>query len=107
MDPKGAIIGLSDSGWMDMHLFKQWLINHFICDANAARPLLLLLDGHSSHYNSKAVAFVQENGITLCLLLFRIQHMRHNHLILQFMGLSNPTGKVFVITIFSQILAEL
>jgi len=48
-------------GRMDMHPFKQWLINHFIHHTNAARPLLLLLDGHSSHYNLEAVTFAKEN----------------------------------------------
>jgi len=42
----GTTYGLSDSGWIDMHLFKQWFIKHFIFHANAAQPLLLLLDGH-------------------------------------------------------------
>jgi len=32
----GAMYGLSDSGWMDMQLFKQWLIKHFKCNTNAA-----------------------------------------------------------------------
>ncbi len=36
-------------GWIDTELFKGWLIEHFCKHASAARPLLLLLDGHSTH----------------------------------------------------------
>jgi len=45
----GTTYGLSDSGWMDMVLFKEWLLKHFLRYAGSNRPLLLLLDGHSSH----------------------------------------------------------
>lgn len=40
--------GLSDSGWMDGELYDQWFRHHFLAHAPPARPLLLLLDGHSS-----------------------------------------------------------
>jgi len=53
---------------------KQWLIKHFIRHTNAARPLLLLLDGHSSHYNLEAVTFTKQNGITMFTL---VPHMTH------------------------------
>ncbi len=46
----GSVYGLSDSGWMNQHLFCRWFKCHFLRYAPAARPLLLLLDGHSSRY---------------------------------------------------------
>ena len=46
----GTVYGLSKNGWMDMELFDIWFCNHFLRYAPATRPLLLLLDGHSSHY---------------------------------------------------------
>ena len=46
----GTIYGLSGNGWMDMELFDVWFENHFLRYAPSVRPLLLLLDGHSSHY---------------------------------------------------------
>ena len=46
----GTIYGLSSRGWIDQELFDVWFTNHFLCYAPLARPLLLLLDGHSSHY---------------------------------------------------------
>ena len=46
----GTMYGLSGKGWMDMELFGLWFRNHFLRYAPSLRPLLLLLDGHSSHY---------------------------------------------------------
>ena len=44
----GTMYGLSDSGWINSELFDQWFLHHFLPHAPSARPLLLLLDGHSS-----------------------------------------------------------
>ena len=46
----GTIYGLSDKGWIDQELFKLWFHHHFLWYAPTVRPLLLLMDGHSSHY---------------------------------------------------------
>ena len=46
----GTQYGFSDSGWMQAKLFDSWFRKHFMRYAPASRPLLLLLDGHSSHY---------------------------------------------------------
>ena len=46
----GTLYGMSDSGWMDKELFAYWFSSHFLKHAVSARPLLLLLDGHSSHF---------------------------------------------------------
>ena len=45
----GTMYGLSSSGWMDGDLFELWFTHHFLPYAPPTRPLLLLLDGHSSH----------------------------------------------------------
>ena len=60
--------GLSDSGWMNSELFELWFLHHFLPHAPAARPLLLLLDGHSSHYNPAVIRkAAQEKVILFCL----------------------------------------
>ena len=41
-------------------LFKDWLEKHFVKHAVASRPLLLLLDGHSSHYVLDTSKFAKE-----------------------------------------------
>ena len=44
------------------------MVNHFIPQAVSARPLLLMLDGHSSHYQPELVRFAQEHDIVLFCL---------------------------------------
>ena len=51
---KGEILatlyGMSLSGWIDQELFADLFLYNFLMHAIASRPLMLLLDGHSSHY---------------------------------------------------------
>ena len=51
----GTRYGVSDSGWTDRVLFFSWLEEHFLAHAVPARPLLLLVDGHSSHYDPDSI----------------------------------------------------
>ena len=39
-----------DSSKMDGKIFREWFEHHFLECAPSGRPLLLLLDDHSSHY---------------------------------------------------------
>lgn len=64
----GTFYGLSDSGWIDTELFDEWFKNHFLHHAPPTRPLLLLLDGHSSHYQPELIqAAATEGVIIFCL----------------------------------------
>ena len=64
----GTTYGLSSNGWIDLELFHGWLTDHFLKHAVGSRPLLLLLDGHSSHYNPATIRFAKEHDvIVLCL----------------------------------------
>lgn len=64
----GTMYGLTDNGWSNAELFNIWFHNHFLCHAPAVRPLLLLLDGHSSHYNPTTLKMAaKENVIIFCL----------------------------------------
>jgi len=46
----GTRYGLSAKGLVDTYLFKKWLKNHLLEHAVPGLPLLLILDGHGSHY---------------------------------------------------------
>jgi len=46
----GTRYGLSSNGWVDTVLFKTWLKDHLFKYAVGSRPLLLIFDGHSIHY---------------------------------------------------------
>lgn len=64
----GTRYGVSDSGWTDRDLFRGWLMDHFLTHAVGGRPLLLLVDGHSSHYDPDTIRFAKEhNVIIFCL----------------------------------------
>ena len=56
----GTLYGLSEKGWIDADLFNGWLTTHFVKYATSEQPLLLLLDGHSSHYQPDAIRYAAE-----------------------------------------------
>ena len=70
----GTTYGLSDRGWIDMELFKGWFTDHFLQFAVTARPILLLLDGHSSHYNPEAIRHAKESDVILFTLVPHTTH---------------------------------
>ena len=51
-----------------VELFHLWLSKHFIKYAVSSRPLLLVLDGHSTHYQPETVKFAKQNGIIMFCL---------------------------------------
>ena len=59
----GSIYGLSESGWVDGELFDLWFRHHFLSHTPPLRLLLLLLDGHSSHYTLSVINKAAEEGI--------------------------------------------
>ena len=58
----GTLHGMSDSGWMDEELFANWFSSHFLCHAVSSRPLLLILDGHTSHYTLDLVECIETSS---------------------------------------------
>ena len=64
----GSRYGLSETGWIDSSLFEGWFNQVFLKCIPPDRPVLLLLDGHSSHYNPAVVkCAARENIIVFCL----------------------------------------
>ena len=61
----GTKYGLSDKGWINTELFEAWLSELFLQFAVSARPLLLLLDGHSTHYQPQTVRLAKEHDVLL------------------------------------------
>ena len=66
---------VSDSGWMNGAIFEDWFENHFLFHAPAARPLILLLDGHSSHYNINAIKLATAARVIILCLPPNTTHM--------------------------------
>ena len=63
-----TMYGLSNSGWIDSELFDAWFQNHFLSYAPASRPLVLILDGHSSHFNPATLRRAAEEDIIMFCL---------------------------------------
>ena len=64
----GTRYGLSATGWVDTLLFKKWLTNHLLKNAVRDRLLLLILDGHGSHYQPELITYAKKNGVVLFCL---------------------------------------
>ena len=80
---------------MDQELFRHWLKDHFLKYAVPSRPLLLLMDGHSSHYEPSSVELAKENDSS-CSVYHHIQLRILSLLIALSLVLSSVTGRTFV-----------
>ena len=71
----GTIYGLSSKGWMDMELFDLWFKRHFLRYCPSTRPILLLMDGHSSHYCVDTIKQAAEDDIVIFVLPPNTTHL--------------------------------
>ncbi|KAJ4437354.1 hypothetical protein ANN_17495 [Periplaneta americana] len=67
--PPGSVMFISDSGYINCELFVKWL-RHFQNHVGATtnKPVLLILDNHTSHITLDNVQYCRENGIHLLSL---------------------------------------
>jgi len=70
----GMMYGLSANGWMDTELFELWFKHHFLAYVPPTRPLLLLIDGHSSHFQPGFVKKAAEEQV----IVFRLPPPYHS-----------------------------
>ena len=69
--PEGYFIGMSESGWMKSECFFEYLANAFIPwlrDNNIKLPVILFVDGHTTHLTLQVSTLCEENRIILYLL---------------------------------------
>ena len=71
----GTVYGLSPRGWNDQELFDCWFSKHFLRYAPTARPLLLLMDWHSSHYCPATVRLAAKEQVVLFVLPPNTTHL--------------------------------
>ena len=71
----GTVYGLSSKGWIDQELFHLWFTKHFLLYAPPARPLLLLMDGHSSHYCPATIRYAAKERVILFSLPPNTTHL--------------------------------
>ncbi|XP_021345515.1 uncharacterized protein LOC110445301 [Mizuhopecten yessoensis] len=71
-----SILGRTKSGWMDTEVFFMWLANHFVTAIpDLARPVVLLVDSHSTHIDLQTTRFCRENKIILYCLPAYASHI--------------------------------
>ena len=71
----GSVYGLSPKGWIDQELFDLWFSKHFLRYAPPTRPLLLLLDGHSSHYCPSSIKHAARERVIVITLPPNTTHL--------------------------------
>lgn len=60
----GTLFEVSNNGWINKEIFLVWL-QHFVDSIPPVRPVLLILDGHSSHVTIEAIELARSH--MLCL----------------------------------------
>ena len=76
----GTHYGVSSRGWVDQELFQGWLVEHFLQHSVSSRPLLLLLDGHSSHFEPETIRIAKKKTLSYSVCT-HTQHMSYSLLI--------------------------
>ena len=64
----GSRFAVSDNSWVDHELFYSFLQKHFLTNAVSHRPLMLLLDDHSTHCDLTSFKFARDKGIIIFCL---------------------------------------
>ena len=72
-----ATYSVSQKGWMMKDTFYAWLgeFNNFVVDAKIPKPVVLFMDGHSSHISLETGKFASDNGIILYCLPPHASHI--------------------------------
>ena len=75
--PDGALYGRQSTGFMDGELFLKWLTKLFVPHVRptAENPVLLLVDGHSSHCTCDVIEAARENHVILLALAPHTTHL--------------------------------
>lgn len=71
-------LGNTESGWMTMESFYEYVANVFypwLQQQEISLPVVLFLDGHSSHISLPLTTFCKEKGIVLVALLPNSTHV--------------------------------
>ena len=76
--PSSWALGKSDSSWMQMERFLEFLKNFFrslLKGNNIMLPVILFVDGHVSHLSLQTSQFYDQNGIILVALYANTTHI--------------------------------
>lgn len=95
--PKNWGIGRTDSGWMTCEAFYEYITNIFypyLQQNNVEFPVVMFLDGHSSHFSLHLSTFCREKGIILIGLIPNATHLLQPMDVSLFHPLKNEWTKI-------------
>ena len=72
--PEVSIWTFQENGWMNDTIGEKWFRNVFLKNCGDQRPLLLILDGHSSHESLAILKCALANNLHILSLLPHITH---------------------------------
>ena len=77
-----TLYGMLENGWIDQELFFYWLKDLLMKQIPPERPVMLLMDGHSSHYTPEAISGAAQVGVIVFCFFASLstQHMLLNPL---------------------------
>ena len=70
----GTTYRLSDNGWIDMELFKQWVSRSLSASCWSKSTLTSSTRWACSHYNIEAISLARENGVIIFTLVPHTTH---------------------------------
>lgn len=76
--PSGYAVGKTESGWMNRETFYYYLKNIFhpwLLKMEITLPVIVFVDGHTSHISYQTTEFCRENGIELICLFPNATHI--------------------------------
>jgi len=73
--PNNYFFAATEKGWIDTSTFYSWLANHFLNNISDVRPVLLLVDGHTTHIDVHTAKLCKENNVALYLLHAHASHL--------------------------------
>ncbi|CAK1588494.1 unnamed protein product [Parnassius mnemosyne] len=91
--PEGSIVRLSKNGWINSELFLEWM-HHFEAHIPPARPVLLIMDSHSTHVSQDVIDFATKNGIHLFTFPSHTSHLLQPLDVSVYKSLKNAWAKV-------------
>ena len=75
----GSNYAMSESGWSNGQIFKDYLENHFLPNVRSrtdnSQPILILFDGHASHCSSTLIEWAQTHNLILFVLPAHTSHL--------------------------------
>ena len=71
----GTLYGCSEKGWINQKLFSHWFENHFIRYIPLSRSVVLLMDGHSSHFCPNMIRMAAKEKVILFTLPPNTTHL--------------------------------